>query len=172
MDERPTSERRLVAALRALAADDATSGGASDTVQMRLLDEVRRLRATRRRVFLKTSVLTAALCLAIAPPLWQLAMDHPIGHTVSPGRRLALPRGEMATEFFPLMYSTVPMSSGRLVRVELDRETVMTLGLDAAESTPGSVPHVVVADVLVGDDGLARAVRFVRPVTSGMRKEH
>jgi hypothetical protein len=77
----------------------------------------------------------------------------------------------MVTVFFPLVYSTVPMSGARLVRLEVPRETVTALGLDADVSMLGTSSPFVMADVVVGDDGLARAVRFVRPIRRNLEKE-
>jgi hypothetical protein len=42
---------------------------------------------------------------------------------------------------------------------------------DAAEKSGPKVSNTLLADVLVGDDGLARAVRFVRPLRNESRKE-
>jgi hypothetical protein len=49
----------------------------------------------------------------------------------------------------------------RLARVRLPDQAVRTLGLDARAPLPG-VDGFVEADVLLGEDGLARAIRFVR----------
>lgn len=68
---------------------------------------------------------------------------------------------EIATEFIPLGHGG-PLSSGdggQVVRVELPRSALVSLGL------PMNVERAserVKADVLVGDDGMARAIRFVR----------
>lgn len=161
----------LTASLRALAADDAAEG-ASAAVQVRLLDEVRQLRRARRRSLIKMSVLTSALCIGTALPIWHLATRDVRGRSSSASQHLpALPNEEMVTAFFPLRYSTVPITGGRLVRLEVPHETVMAFGVDATESTLGGASSTVLADVLVGDDGLARAVRFVRPITGNRQFE-
>ena len=61
-----------------------------------------------------------------------------------------LPRSERAVDFEPLGYAgdLSPMESGQIVRVSL------TLG-DGSEAS-------VQADVLVGEDGVAQAIRFVK----------
>ena len=70
-----------------------------------------------------------------------------------------------ADEFFPLAYSTVPITHARVVRIEVPRTAPELFGIDPASLV--NAPHnTVVADVVVGEDGLARAVRFVRPQTS------
>jgi len=68
---------------------------------------------------------------------------------------------EIATDFFPLVNreALTELDSGQLVRVELPRSALMSFGLPmnmerAAER--------IKADVVVGEDGLARAIRFVR----------
>ena len=69
---------------------------------------------------------------------------------------------EVTTGFFPLMYSRVPASSTQLVRMELPRTALASFGL-ASFDTAGVSSPTITADVLIGEDGLARAVRFVRP---------
>jgi hypothetical protein len=68
---------------------------------------------------------------------------------------------EIATDFFPLMNREAlgQLDSGQVVRVELPRSALMSFGLpmnmDRADER-------IKADVVVGNDGLARAIRFVR----------
>jgi hypothetical protein len=171
MDEVPIEQPGLMASLRALAADEAANG-ASAAVQMRLLDEVRQLRRARRRSLVTMSILTAGLSVATALPIWYLATHHPPGPSSSAPHGVRVPpEGEMVTPFFPLDYSTVPLSGGRLVRLEVPREAVTAFGLEASEAAVGSPSASVLAEVIVGDDGLARAVRFVRPVRPAMKRE-
>jgi hypothetical protein len=65
---------------------------------------------------------------------------------------------EIATEFIPLgQYAQA--EEGHLVRVELPRSALASFGLPVnAESAGGRVK----ADVLLGEDGTARAIRFIR----------
>lgn len=68
---------------------------------------------------------------------------------------------EVATEFIPLLLGSdlPPVESGQVIRVQMPRSALASFGL------PFNVERAdesVKADVLVGDDGLARAVRFVR----------
>jgi hypothetical protein len=76
------------------------------------------------------------------------------------GGRPADPSEVVTSEFFPLIYSTVPVSEGRLVRLEVPGSALAAFGLDAARLSPDAV----LADVVVGEDGLARAVRFIFPL--------
>jgi len=73
------------------------------------------------------------------------------------------PRGdvEIATDFFPLVNreSLNQLDSGQLVRVELPRSALMSFGLPMNMERAG---ERIKADVVVGEDGLARAIRFVR----------
>jgi len=66
--------------------------------------------------------------------------------------------GEVTTEFFPLRYSTVPVRSGHVVRMEVPESAMASFGLAPLGADPMAT---VVADIVIGDDGLARAVRFV-----------
>ena len=71
------------------------------------------------------------------------------------------PESEIATDFMPLTYGAAlnPNEGGQLVRVELPRSALATLGLPMnVDNANGRVK----ADVLLGHDGLARAIRFVR----------
>jgi hypothetical protein len=68
---------------------------------------------------------------------------------------------EIATEFMPLNYGAAlnPNEGGQLVRVELPRSALASLGLPVNAERAN---ERVKADVLLGHDGLARAIRFVR----------
>jgi hypothetical protein len=68
---------------------------------------------------------------------------------------------EDMTDFFPLRYGEAqkPMESGELIRVQMPRLALVRLGF------PVNVERAdapVKADLLVGEDGLAHAIRFVR----------
>jgi len=68
---------------------------------------------------------------------------------------------EIATDFIPLMNreTLAEMDGGQVMRVELPRSALMSFGLpmDMERAT-----ERIKADVVVGNDGLARAIRFVR----------
>jgi hypothetical protein len=68
--------------------------------------------------------------------------------------------------FVPLVYSSSPFVGGQIVRLEVPRAAVERFGLAGVHAVEESRPGTVLADVFVGDDGLARAVRFVQPVVS------
>lgn len=80
-------------------------------------------------------------------------------------RRLPVQRGVITgedTKFIALAGENqfVPLESGQVLRVELSTSTLISMGLPI---TAEDVSQPVLADLLVGQDGLARAIRFVRP---------
>lgn len=67
---------------------------------------------------------------------------------------------EITTEFLPLTYGGLSqVDDGQMVRVELPRSALQSLGLPVNVERAGGR---VKADVLLGHDGVARAIRFVR----------
>lgn len=68
---------------------------------------------------------------------------------------------EVATEFIPLVHAGqyAQAEEGHLVRVEVPRSALASFGLPVNAEAPGGS---VKADVLMGQDGIARAIRFVR----------
>lgn len=71
------------------------------------------------------------------------------------------PKEEIVTDFMPLTYdgSFAQLDDGQLVRVELPRSALHSFGLPVSAERGGGR---VKADVLLGHDGVARAIRFVR----------
>lgn len=68
------------------------------------------------------------------------------------------PLHEIVTEFFPLMDAPPPFERGQLLRVVVPVATMRTVGLPV---NPDRWQDRVQADVLVGEEGMARAIRFV-----------
>jgi hypothetical protein len=68
---------------------------------------------------------------------------------------------DVVTDFIPLTYgdSLKQIERGELIRVRMPRTALLKFGLPMNVERAG-IP--VEADLLVGDDGLARAIRFVR----------
>lgn len=68
---------------------------------------------------------------------------------------------EVTTDFYPIGYTNTPnlQEGGQLLRVELPRAAVARFGLPVNMDRAG---QRVKADVLVGSDGLAQAIRFVQ----------
>jgi len=149
----------LGAALRALSEDDARLGASPD-VAKRLLSEVRAIsRARRRRTWRAVSSVAAALVLGIVLYAWRIGNRHTSDTVQSPSPREEAV-AEIATDFLPLPYYHVPMNTGSTVRIEVPAQALVSFGL--APSDFRERDGKVLADVLVGEDGLARAVRFVR----------
>jgi hypothetical protein len=65
---------------------------------------------------------------------------------------------EIVTDFFPLMDPAPPLGRGQLLRVELPASAMQMVGLPVREDR---LADSVEADVLVGEEGLPRAIRFV-----------
>jgi hypothetical protein len=154
-------DSKLNAALRALAEDDAKLSSSPD-VEKRLRSELRAIsRERRRRTRLGVSSVAAALLLGIVLYVWRIGNRQPSDMVQSqPAPEAAIT--EVATEFLPLPYYHVPMNTGSTVRIQVPVTALVSFGLAPNGFREGD--GTVQADVLVGDDGLARAVRFVRPL--------
>jgi hypothetical protein len=97
---------------------------------------------------------------ALPPVQRRLSNRHKVGspvvtHPANAGNT------EIATDFLPLTYgaATNLEEGGRMVRVELPHSALATLGLPVNLDRSN---ERVKADVLLGVDGLAHAIRFVR----------
>jgi len=66
---------------------------------------------------------------------------------------------EVVTDFFPLMDPAPPFQRGRILRVELPASAMQMVGLPVHEQ---HLNDPVQADVLIGEEGLPRAIRFVK----------
>lgn len=162
VDDREAPLSTALAALR----DDDESMSASPAVEARLRTEVRALRARSARGFgpgTRTGqgsshgfalALAASLTVVVSASAWWLARIE-----TAPAPIVAK---EVATDFVPLQYAGVPSRSMQIVRLEVPRAALSSMGLSSFDAPrPGASPTVL-ADVMVGEDGLARAVRFVR----------
>jgi hypothetical protein len=168
MHESHDQHQTLAAGLRALAESE-TTAGASPAVKAHLLEELRAVRRARRASQAKMYALAASLFLATAVPIVQLA-TRPSLDDETPQTLAVVPDDEIATAFYPLIYSDVPVTAGSIVRLEVPPSTFASFGVEPV-ALAGSRPDLVLADVLVGEDGLARAVRFVRPLTVEEQQE-
>jgi hypothetical protein len=145
----------LTRALKALARDDERTAGIpmSPHLRQELAQRCRAASVFSRRL---GYALAAALLAGLVWPTW-LATTHmsTTGISSRPASR------EIVTSFLPLTYGPLPMTDGRIVRIELPRRSLAALGL-LSDDQVSKGPDTVLADVVVGEDGLARAVRFVR----------
>ena len=155
----PDSHDALEAGLRAVAEDDERHG-TSNAVGLRLLAEVQAIGAARRRrATMLALTAAAAVLVAMAVPVWRaLSSDVERRSADAP-----VVTRELVTEFFPLTYSNVPARGGYVVRMQVPRSALASF--DAAAFVSDSAAQNVLADVVIGNDGLARAVRFVRVIS-------
>jgi hypothetical protein len=98
------------------------------------------------------------------PPLarWALALAAVLLMVIlAPRPQPARPSTQIATRFYPLQDAATlpPFEYGTLVRVRLPRSALRLVGLPVNEDR---LSERIDADVLLGQDGLARAVRFVQ----------
>ena len=68
------------------------------------------------------------------------------------------PRTEQVTEFYPLIYAPPPLYNGTLVRVTVSAAAMQLAGLPVRED---QLNQNIQADLLLGDDGTPRAIRFI-----------
>jgi hypothetical protein len=73
-------------------------------------------------------------------------------------RSQARPPLEIVTEFFPLMDAAPPLGRGQLLRVAVPARAMRSVGLPVREER---LDEPVQADVLIGEEGMVRAIRFV-----------
>lgn len=166
---RLASERRLSGGLRLLAAELDTLA-APQRVETRLLAAFRAtngIRAARRTSWWKTPILpwaaAAVLAAGLAFTVW-----------VAPKRQVAAPAHHKATAQIELAALTTPETDDgfiplpnapqidpnddvSVVRMEFPRSAMLAVGL---EVNPDQVSDTIEAEVKLGSDGLARAVRF------------
>lgn len=186
MKEEHVLEDRVLQALQALAGND-RERGAPPEVEARLLTAFH----SRRRSGWRWAALTAAaaaLVIALllwpnrrpkpavsaAPPISRVpAATRPAPVAVAPANIARTPRKlarkvaavpqpqprEVVTDFFPLMNPAPSFERGQMLRVQLPAAAMRTVGLPVREEHLGDL---VQADVLVGEEGMPRAIRFVR----------
>ena len=88
----------------------------------------------------------------VTPPVPVLPVAKPVA------RLKPRPPQELVTEFYPLMEDPPPFEHGELLRVSLPAAAMRSVGVPVSEDR---LTETVQADVLVGQEGLARAIRFV-----------
>ena len=89
----------------------------------------------------------------------EIAATAPAPKPVRRAKRPVAPAPhEVVTDFFPLMDAPPPFERGQLLRVVVPASTMRSVGLPIS---PERWSERVQADVLVGEEGMARAIRFV-----------
>jgi hypothetical protein len=145
-------EDRIGQALKALRdADSGVDTGADAEVRAVLVFRRQQRRRGLRRAAIPLAIAAASL-ITIAS--WQATRAIPRHLTAvqEPNAR------EVLTPFYPLMQSSPPFERGLLMRITVPASTMRRVGLPVADD---HLADQVQADVLVGQDDLARAIRFV-----------
>ncbi len=126
--------------------------------------------APRRRAVAKSARRTNAGALhssshagGASSPAVDTAQTAADAGTAAAGTAMAAGQQEVVTDFVPLTYGgwAQAVPEARLVRVRLPSTALVYFGFPAAAGSAS-----VEADVLLGVDGLAHAVRFVRPLVA------
>lgn len=167
------SEERITEALRALRRADFDIE-LDGEAEVRTLLKFRRRRRWRRLQKLGwagtiAAVVMMAMALSHRPTrqtrhaIVAKAVEAPAPTSVAapPVARRPVPKREpeeVVTPFFPLMVSAPPFESGLLVRMTVPASAMRSVGLPVEDD---HLSDPVLADVLVGQDDLARAIRFV-----------
>ena len=157
MSNIPNDRDVLQKTLKTMARQDA-GRGASAEVEAHLRQQVRSLRATRRTTRLVWAV---AASLLVVIGVTRFGIDMPERGSDD---STVLGLTDSSSGFLPLPNAHIPMADAHVVRMTVSRASLAAFGLDPGG--PGS-PDVVMADVLVGHDGIARSVRFVGLATKG-----
>jgi hypothetical protein len=168
-------ERQLTAALKAMAGAEPTSTRAA-AIEAELLAAFagQQAAATRQAPAPRTRSITpavrawlaAAAVLVLAVAAWQGIARWPSAEDTAarvegaPEARPVPAGGGQALQFvaLPTAIGLPALESGHIVRVELPAADLPAYGFDV---TPQPAAGAVQADVLVGQDGQPRAIRFV-----------
>ena len=177
------SEDRVIQALRALSEYDASREASPEVeARLRMRFQTRRRRGAWRRAAVWAAAWTTAAAAAAmvvffvvtnrkppAPaPVREVVRQAVVvppepapAAAVKTARRVRKPSTrpqEVVTDFFPLMDPAPPFERGQLLRVELPASAMQMVGLPVREDR---LADPVQADVLMGEEGLPRAIRFV-----------
>jgi len=150
------SERALTAELRALAASlEAAQAPPGLEAALRAAFRGQRAKPAVWWPWWRQAMATAALLVVLVAGAVALLRRAPAPELAPAASQ------ELATEFIPLVYQNdlLPAENVQIVRVKLPRAALVSFGLPINEDRAG---EPVKADVLLGDDGVARAIRFVR----------
>jgi hypothetical protein len=136
--------------------------GASAGVEAWLRQAVRARASSRRATSSVSLAIAASLAVLIGASAWFL---HDAARVVPPSQVSVEGEAEPLTGFVPLGYNRSSAGPTHIVRLEVPRRALESFGLLSMDTTGAPESDTVLADVIIGDDGLARAVRFVRPVS-------
>jgi hypothetical protein len=183
------SEERILDALRALAEADAGLQASPDTESV-VLQQFKKRRGARGRLRAGAWLALGTLAAAAAITAFMAASRPPVLHSQAPAVAASAPvepatavapkiapahsrpkpkavavapaqpaPQEVVTDFFPLMDPAPPFDRGQLLRVQLPAAALRTVGLPVLEE---HLADPIQADVLVGEEGMPRAIRFIR----------
>lgn len=163
------NDRELLEGLRSLAVDGPQ--GAPAFIEERLMSEFRRRKRVWRVAVWSSGAGVAAVAAGLLLMMWltpkahapkaapaavaELPADNAPALIEVPG-----PSGELAMNFYelPEARELPPVENATVVRVELPISSLRSIGFQISEER---ADEAVEADVLLGQDGLARGVRFV-----------
>jgi hypothetical protein len=132
--------------------------GPDANLEQRLLSEFRAYHRRRRHKLMFVWQSAAAVVLAFA---LAFLLMHNTRHVAPSAARNGVQQFDPAalSGFVPLPYgeSGVPLGQSVVMRVQLRASDVTALGVSVP---PGNAREQIGADVLIGQDGVARAVRF------------
>lgn len=155
--------RELLESLRALAADGPQA--APDRVERQLRAEFRK-RSTRRRVRVWASFSgVAAMAAGIALLVWVREAPKPFAEALAAqqdtGGSVAVEEEEADATFYPLPQAEAlpAVENAMVVRVQLPVSSLRLMGFPVDEERADAA---VQAELLLGQDGLARGVRLVQ----------
>jgi hypothetical protein len=149
-----SNEQELLEGLRALAGESPRQAPAR--VEQQLVAEFQRRAVRRRRRAWLTAASAGTIAAAVAILLWMKpATTKPVA--VSQETPVL---AEAAADFYPLPEADAlpPVESALVVRVQLPMSSLRLIGLTINEER---ATERIEADVLLGQDGLARGVRLV-----------
>jgi hypothetical protein len=173
------NDSKVLEALRGLAADGPRE--APVCVEYRLLSELRRRSHARRRnrwLGVATAAIAAGVAAVLVVVLWvptEPAVPAPrmaptavntVEPPQTPPKAVIQPpayerSAEVAINFYQLPDADElpPIESATIVRVQLPMSSLRLMGLPVSEDRAA---EFIQADMLLGQDGLARGVRFVQ----------
>jgi hypothetical protein len=158
MQDETNADSLLTSELCAVAGADAAEG-ASGHVRARLLTEVRAIgRARRRRQVTAALALAAAVLLAVVIS-WPRSAPSVPNTAVA---RVDQPVREYATPFLSLSYGGIPGPNAQIVRMRFPRTALRSFGLLSFDAGDAASSEMVWADLVIDENGIARAVRFIR----------
>jgi hypothetical protein len=170
MGDMNDSEREMLQGLRTLAAEEPRQ--APRHVETYLLSAFRRRAQRRRMQAWVTAGGIAAIAAGVAAVLWlapmvkrshvseQAVASAPV-NSAAQVEYAVIRTDEVASSFYPLPEADAlpPIETAMVVRVQLPLSSLQMMGFQVSEEADADP---VEADVLLGQDGLARGVRLIQ----------